>query len=122
MQIRILDQINDTIYNEWFELWKSSNSADYVNSPDWFKSVVETYHYKNQKIIMIYDKEQLVAAAGLIGIKRYGINFYLIPPKDFVYDNPFLIDFNNQKILETFCQALNQIGNVFLQNIPFELV
>ncbi len=121
MQLKIIDHITTNIYEDWLRLWENSNFANCVNSPAWLKSVIDTFKYKHYKIILIYDQKELVAASGLIQVKKYGTNFYSLPPKDFVYGNPFLIDLNNRKVVEIFCQALNQIGNIFLENVPFEL-
>ncbi|HSX10001.1 MAG TPA: GNAT family N-acetyltransferase [Candidatus Saccharimonadales bacterium] len=120
MKTIVYKQLNPELIKEWQSLWKSSTEANYVNSPQWFLSAIDTFNYKDIAIIALYQKDKLVGIVGLVQEKKYGITFYTIAPIDFTCGVPFLIDINDEVIVKELIKQLLQLGNIFLNNIPEE--
>src|SRR5436190_23787405 len=106
MKALIYKTIDQDFIKEWETLWRNSISANYVNSPQWFLSVLETFEYKNFAIVAVYSKENLVAVAALVKEKKYGIPCYTIAPGDFSCAFPFLFDLSNKEIAKLLFEKL----------------
>jgi len=118
MKAKIYQTIDKQVIKDWQKLWEKSSFANYANAPQWFLSAVETFEFKNYAIIALYEKEKLIAIGALVKEKRYGLNFYTVAPGDFTCGIPFLIDLDNNKIVQEFKKQLLLLGHVFLSNIP----
>lgn len=117
MNAVIYKTIDQDFIKKWETLWKESVSANYVNSPKWFLSVLETFEYKDFAIVAVYNKEMLVAVAALVKEKKYGISCYTIAPGDFACAFPFLFDLANKEIARVLIEKLLELGNIFVGNI-----
>jgi CelD/BcsL family acetyltransferase involved in cellulose biosynthesis len=122
MKTVIYTAIDTKVIKEWDALWEKSASANYTNSAKWFLSVTETFRLRDLAIIALYNKSTLVAVGGLVKEKKFGLPFYTSAPSDFVCGLPFLIDMQDQKLVDEFIKQLLLLGNVFLSNIPEEFV
>lgn len=122
MKTIIYTAIEKSIMNEWLALWEKSEFANYTNSPYWFLSVIENFNYKNFVILAIYEEKNLVAIAGLIKAKKYGVSVYQFFPTNAVYGNPFLVKKIDTELLKTITNELLHLGSVFLENIPQSLL
>ncbi len=122
MQATIYTSLEPKLLSEWSSLWKKSSVANFINSPHWFLSVLDAFHYTDFVIIAIKREEELVAIAGLIKEKRYGVNFYTTPPGDFVCGTPFLFDSEDHEAVQLLTENILEIGHVFLDNVPETLV
>ncbi len=117
MKIIRYTNLENNLLNDWLDLWKRSKFANYANGPQWFISVLETFHYANFIILAIYEEDTLLGIASLIKEKKVGVAVYTLPPGDFVLGIPFLIDYQNKKIMEELLNQLLQTGTIVLDNI-----
>lgn len=117
MKTLIYKELNERLLGDWKALWHRANYANYVNSPQWFLSVVETFQPKSYVIIATYDKAKLVAIGALVKEKRYGIGVYTTAPSDFVCGLPFLVDIQNRRILNSFAGGIGKVGSIVLDNV-----
>ena len=122
METKLYTQLDDTLIADWHTMWSNSPNANYSNSPQWFLSALDSFTYKDFKVLTMYKKKQLVAVAAFVKQKKYGIDFYIVPPENFVYGSPFLLDYNDSRLVSDFIASLEQVGNIILENIPEELV
>lgn len=122
MKTVIYRNIDQKVVKEWQALWEKSSFANYTNSPQWFLSTKEAFHYKDFLIIALYQKEKLVAVGGLIKERKYGLDFYTVAPNDFVCGIPFLMNLEDQEIVNGFRKQLLELGNIFLSNITEEFI
>jgi len=117
MKTVIYKKLDKKLQDDWEALWRRVSYANYVNSPQWFLSVVEAFRPKDYVIIATYDSNKLVAVGALVEEKRYGVNVFATAPADFVCGMPFLVDFKNKKILAAFLDGVRKIGSVILDNV-----
>lgn len=117
MKTIIYTQLEQKFITEWISLWEKSQSANYVNSPHWFLSIIDTFNYKNYKVIAVYKNKNLVAVASFIQTKKYALSFYTLPPLNFVYDLPFLVTLKDTNVVKTLFDEVKALGNVFIENI-----
>ena len=122
MEYTITRHYNQDIITSWESLWKKSPQVTYANSSAWFLSVLKSFDYKEYAIVRVYNKKELVAIAGFVKEKKYGISFYTVAPGDFVCGLPMLLDIHNKTVVRTFLTALNELGTVSFDNIPEEIV
>jgi Acetyltransferase (GNAT) domain len=115
-------KINKKLLHDWQVLWEKSPYANYVNSPYWFASTLASFDYKDYIIIGIYEDTTLVAVAYFFKEKKYGFTFYTVPPEDYVCGTPFLTDVQNKKIMQILGEKLQELGNVFLDNIHADVI
>ena len=117
MKALIYKTIDQDFIKEWETLWRDSVSANYVNSPQWFTAVLETFEYKNFAIVAVYNSEILVGVAAFVKEKKYGIPCYTVAPGDFACAFPFLFDLGNKEIAKLLFGKLSTLGNIFIGNI-----
>ncbi len=122
MKIVTYTTIDQKIMKDWEALWESSQFSNYTNAPQWFTSTIETFDYKEYVIIGFYKKEKLQGVAALVKEKRYGITLYTVAPTDFICGVPFLADVENKEIMKALGNALRNLGTVYLENVPEELI
>lgn len=118
IQVVINKLLTDQLYEDWLSLWNNSQEANYVNSPYWFLSVIETFKYKDYVVVAIYEDKQLAGVLTLIKQKKYGVDFYTVLPGDFVCGLPFLLSQQKQNLVKSLLETLLGIGNIFMDNIP----
>lgn len=118
MKKAVSTQLSDELLGQWKKLWKSSPSANYTNSPEWFLAVIEHFGYSDYKIVTVHKNDTLIAICALVKEIHYGIPFYTIAPRDFVCGMPFLFDLKEEKALIMLCRELTKIGNILFTNIP----
>lgn len=122
METIIYTKLEQKFMQEWQNLWDNSSFANYVNGPQWFLSVIESFQYRNFIIIALYENGKLLAVAALVKEKKYGINCYTVAPGDFACGIPFLIDIQNKKLIKVLTENLLKAGNIVLNNIPEQFV
>lgn len=122
MKTVVYKNIESKLLEDWKTLWEQSEFANYINSPQWFTSVIESFHYKKFAIVALYDSKNLISIAPLVMERKYGIDFYTNAPSDFVCGLPFLIDTANSKQIEEVAKQLLVLGNVSLSNVPEEFL
>lgn len=122
METTLYTALEEKFIKEWLSLWESCPNANYVNSPQWFLSILDTFGYKKYKIIAIYRDKNLTAVAAFVTEKKYGAVFHTMPPGNFVYDIPFLVNIQDREILNEVSKEMAKLGNVFIENIPEQIV
>lgn len=120
MKSEIITQVSQQLIQEWESLWDSSSNSNYINGPQWFCSVRENYNYPDYAIVTVRDNKKLIGICGLLKHTKYGINFYSLPPEDFVCGTPFLIYDNNETCLREMIKCLVERGNIFLDNVDID--
>src|SRR5579885_1290551 len=114
--------LEQKLVSDWQKLWEKSSAANYINSPHWFMSVVATFGYRRYVIIALYKKEQLVAVAGMVEKKKFGIPVYTVAPEEYVCGMPFLLSMQDTTAVHVLVKAVVSLGNVFLDNVPEDFV
>src|SRR6185312_9663597 len=109
MKTVIYRNYDQNILKEWQSLWEKSAYASYVNSSDWFLSVIEIFGYKKYGIIALYEGEKLAAIGALVEESKYGIPCYTIAPGNFACGLPFLIDIQDSQAIKSFTEALSEL-------------
>lgn len=122
MKTVIYTKLEEKFLDEWQSLWESSPDSNYVNSPSWLLAVLESFKYKSYVVIAMYENDRLTAVAALVKERMYGVDFYTVPPGDFVCGIPFLADIQEKGVVEALTENLLKIGNIFLDNVPEQLV
>ncbi len=122
MKSVVFRSLEKELKEEWIALWENSIVANYVNSPHWFSSVIDSFGYDDYILIALYEKKKLVGVAGLIKEKRYGISVYTVPPGDFVCGLPFLVDLADKRAISTLVDELIKNGPILLDNVPESVV
>lgn len=122
MKSIIYRELSPEFLKNWLELWESSPFASYANGPQWFLSVLETFDYKDYVLIAVYKSGKLIAVAAFVKERKYGINFYTLPPGDFVSGIQFLSDLNNKPLLRVLERQIKNLGNVFFNNVDERLI
>ncbi len=122
MRTVLYTNIDEKVITEWQSLWEKTSDANYTNSPQWFLSVLETFNYTRYAVIAIYEKDALIAIAGLIKEKSYGTDVYTVAPSDFVCGKPFLINQDSHSAMYALEKAMMDLGIVRLENIPEEFM
>src|SRR3989344_5730682 len=122
MKTIIYKKIESKLLQDWVYLWENSPYANYVNSPYWFLSVMENFKYKDYVIICVYKSNHLAALVALIKEKKYCVDFYTVPPGDFVCGTPFLVDPKDAKIMRVLVKKLLETGNIFIDNVPEDII
>lgn len=122
MEVKIYSRLNQEFIDQWASLWSNSPDANYINGPQWFMSALHAFKYKKYKIIALYERHELIAVAPLVKVTKFGLHFYALPPEDFVYGNPFLVDLNNKESVALLTQHLLSLGNIFLDNVTEDLI
>lgn len=113
------------LMSSWQDLWENSPERNYFNGPAWFKSVFDTYHPSEIKILTIVSNHKLLAITSLFKIKKYGFTVYTMIPEDFVCGSPILFDPNypeaNRLLLETVLSlgttVINNLQEITLKNL-----
>lgn len=114
----IYTKIEQKLIEDWTSLWDNSTYANYTNSPYWFLSAIETFGYKDFRIVAVYKDTLLAAVAALVKKRMYGVEYYTVAPEDFTCGLPFLIDFQDKNLLKTLLAELLELGNIFIKNVP----
>jgi len=122
MKTVLYKSIDKEILDEWEQLWKESPDGNYINSPYWFVSVIESFNYKNFVLIAIYENGKLIAIGSLVNRKKYGLDFYTVAPEDFVCGIPFLIDLTNTEVVKELTQQLLDLGNILFTNVSEKFI
>lgn len=117
MKAVVYTTIDTKFIDEWASLWHASPYATYANAPYWFLSVLEIFKYKKYTIIALYKERELIAVAALVNEKKYGINFYTVVPGDFICGLPFLVDYQDEAVVDLLIHKLLELGTIFLDNV-----
>lgn len=117
------NNLDKELYNEWLELWKKSNCANYINGPQWLRSTIDSFGYKNYQIYCLYSNTELVGVIALVEVKVFGIKTMTIPPQDFVSGIPFLAkNIDEKDVFKALIAEISKIKTVILGNIPEEFI
>ena len=54
--------------------------------------------------------------------KKYGVGFYTMPPGNFVYEIPFLINLQDKELTIVLLREIAKLRNVFIENIPEQVI
>lgn|GEM_PF-880325 len=117
-ETKIYTRLTAKVEKEWRELWLASNSSNFVNSPEWFLSVVQSLRYKNYVIVAVYRAMKLVAVTALLCEKKYGVEKYAAMPEDFLCGSAILGEASDKKIMNELLGAILTLGVVTMNNIP----
>lgn len=108
---------NPALLSKWKHLWRSSPSANHINSPMWFTSALSAYHYKDFKIITVSVQGELVAVLGVVKKNKYGISCYTLSG-EFGSGNPVLVSDEHPRALILLISQLSVLGTVYLETLP----
>lgn len=104
----------EKIIYEWNTLWDKSNFATVVNSSAWFLSATNTYAQKDKKIVAVYSRENLVAVAGFVKNRMFGLNIWTTPGMEFADRQSLLFDAKNRRVTRFFLNEIRKLGKVYL--------
>lgn len=116
-QIYIVKKINDTLINQWKELWKKGENANIFNSYEWFLTCLETYNIKDYELHVSYSNEKLVAILALCVYRRFGVKVSSTLCNNFLVDTAFLLEKFDKKLLKYFFSAIIVKRNLYIQKI-----
>lgn len=122
MEVRTYNIVDEKFIEEWQILWEKSKNASYINGPQWFLSVIESFSFKEHVIVAVYKKHKLVGVAAFMKFRLYGLNVLTIPPGDFVSGTPFLLLEMDSKLLSVLIKEAAKWGPLVLENVPESFV
>lgn len=109
-------ELDSKLVKEWEVMWKSSDSANYFNSPFWFAAALKAFEYKDYVILSVYNGAHLAGIIPLVYQKRFGIGFYTVPA-DYTCGSPFLVANGERGVLASLARLVSSVGNVFLDEV-----
>lgn len=120
MKTEIYRTVDQKLLSRWLRLWQNSEYANYINGPQWFVSVMESFPFKKYVVIATYKRGRLVAIGALVEDRRYGLDILSTVPSDFVNGFPFLVNVKNKTILQSFMGSFGKLPVIVLDNVPRE--
>jgi len=116
-QVEIVENINDTLANEWQTLWVNHINRNTFNSPDWTKNYMEVFKPKKMKIITVYKKQKLFAVLPLVETKLFGTKAYIEPANKFAHRSTGLIDTENKELMDVVFNEFSGLKRVILSRL-----
>jgi CelD/BcsL family acetyltransferase involved in cellulose biosynthesis len=110
-------ELNETLVQEWQELWEKSSLKNFFNAPLWFQSCLKTFEYPEIRIITHYENTKLVAILPVVLTKQYGIAVYATPGNQYYDNSSLLLTEYDPEVIQALLHTLSEAGNFYLSEL-----
>lgn len=90
-KVEVISSVNDTLLDEWDQLWKKTAYGHFFNSPAWFLACHDTNMCQDYKVYVQRKDGNLEAILPLVPQRKYGVTTMMSPGGEFVDKSSLLL-------------------------------